>query len=124
MKVLGVGWYRALVMHSCHLAELAQRLLELDAVFEILSERQLSIVCFRYLPGRSAHRDNTDIDRLNLALIDAVRATGRAFLSSTRLRGVVALRMCFVNWQTTTADVEEVISLLRHLGAELAAGRN
>lgn len=124
MKVLGVGWFRALVTHSYHLAELAQRLLELDSDFEILSGRRLSIVCFRYLPATRTRLVDADIDRLNLALIDAVRATGRAFLSSTRLRGLVALRMCFVNWRTTTTDVEEVVALLQRLGAELAATRN
>jgi aromatic-L-amino-acid/L-tryptophan decarboxylase len=61
------------------------------------------------------------VDRLNLALIDAVRATGRAFLSSTRLRGRTAIRFCFVNWRTTAADVEEVVGLLTTLGSELAA---
>jgi aromatic-L-amino-acid decarboxylase len=58
----------------------------------------------------------TTLDRHNLALVDAVRATGRAFLSSTRLNGRVALRFCFVNWRTTTADVEEVVRLLGELG--------
>ena len=65
--------------------------------------------------------DETDLDRLNLALIDAVRATERAFLSSTRLRGRTAVRFCFVNWRTTAADVEEVVRLLAALGEELAA---
>jgi hypothetical protein len=62
------------------------------------------------------------LDRLNLALIDAVRATGRAFLSSTRLRGRVAVRFCFVNWRTTAGDVEEVVNLLRRLGEDLSRG--
>jgi glutamate/tyrosine decarboxylase-like PLP-dependent enzyme len=137
LKVLGVGWFRELVTRSCQLAELAQAMLEREAVFEILSPRRLSIVCFRFVPRRGqetrAQHEEThaqqqgrwgdeeaDFDKLNLALIDAVRATGRAFLSSTRLRGRVAIRMCFVNWRTTTADVAEVVALLKTLGNELA----
>ena len=50
----------------------------------------------------------------------ALRATGRAFLSSTSLRGRVAIRFCFINWRTTTADVEEVVRLLHTLGAEVS----
>jgi glutamate/tyrosine decarboxylase-like PLP-dependent enzyme len=125
LKVLGVGWYRELVAHCCRLAELGQALLEGAGVFEVLSPRQLSIVCFRYVPAGLRARGDADeqrLDRLNLALIDAIRATGRAFLSSTRLRGRVALRVCFVNWRTTAADVEEVVRLLERLGAELAPG--
>ena len=77
----------------------------------------MSIVCFRFRPRVAL--DEPDLDRLNLALIDAVRATGRAFLSSTRLRGRTAVRFCFVNWRTTAADVEEVVRLLAALGDEL-----
>jgi glutamate/tyrosine decarboxylase-like PLP-dependent enzyme len=117
VKVLGVGWFRDLVTRSCQLAELSQALLESDADFEILSPQRLSIVCFRFAPADARLRgDEAALDRLNLALIDAVRATGRAFLSSTRLRGRVAIRVCFVNWRTTTADVEEVVGLLKALG--------
>jgi len=119
MKVLGVGWFRTLAEHGRRLAEYSQALLERAGCFEILSPRRLSIVCFRYIPDRSngvKAVDEAALDRLNLDLIDAVRATGRAFLSSTRLRGRTAIRFCFVNWRTTAADVEEVVRLLTALG--------
>jgi aromatic-L-amino-acid/L-tryptophan decarboxylase len=119
IKVLGVGWYRALAEHCRRLAEFAQALLEQTGCFEVLSPRQLSIVCFRYVPAfleELREADEPALDQLNLALIDAVRATGRAFLSSTRLRGRTAIRFCFVNWRTTADDVEEVVALLSTLG--------
>ncbi len=119
LKVLGVGWFRDLVTRSCQLAELGAGQLEREPVFDILSPRRLSVVCFRYVPA-TGRRGDADLDRLNLALIDAVRASGRAFLSSTRLGGRVAIRVCFVNWLTTTADVEEVVGLLKQLGDQLA----
>ena len=118
LKVLGVGWFRKLVEHCCRLADLGQLLLECAGVFEILSPRQLSIVCFRYRPAGVI--DEQNLDELSLRLIEEVRATGRAFLSSTRLRGRVAIRFCFVNWRTTTADVEEIVELLCDLGKKLA----
>jgi glutamate/tyrosine decarboxylase-like PLP-dependent enzyme len=119
VQALGLGWFRRLVAHCCALAELSQALLE-EAGFEVLSPRRLSIVCFRYRPALDC--DEAALDALNLCIIDAVRATERAFLSSTRLRGRVAIRFCFVNWRTTTADVEEVLALLRAAGKELSAG--
>ena len=123
MKVLGVGWFRTLAERCRRLADYSQALLERDGRFEILSRRRLSIVCFRYVPPVAA-LDEPDLDRLNLALIDAVRATGRAFLSSTRLRGRTAIRFCFVNWRTTAADVEEVVRLLGELGDEMVRRGN
>jgi glutamate/tyrosine decarboxylase-like PLP-dependent enzyme len=115
MKVLGVGWFRELTSHTQRLADYGQRLLQRDAMFEILCPRQLGIVCFRYAPAKLRGQDDA-LNRLNLRLIDAIRATGRAFLSSTRLHGRVAIRFCFTNWRTTAADVDEVVRLLRTLG--------
>jgi glutamate/tyrosine decarboxylase-like PLP-dependent enzyme len=123
VKVLGVGWFRALVERCCRLADFAEALLRSTRGFEVLSGRQLSIVCFRYVPPGFQARgegDEEQLDRLNMALLAALRATGRAFISSTRLRGRVALRFCFVNWRTTAGDVEEVVQLLAQLGADPA----
>jgi glutamate/tyrosine decarboxylase-like PLP-dependent enzyme len=125
VKVLGVAWFRGLVTRCCRLADYAQALLERAGVFEILSPRQLSIVGFRYVPPgwpASAQREE-ELDRLNLALLDELRATGRAFLSSTQLRGRVVLRFCFVNWRTTAGDVEEIVRLLTDLAGRLTASR-
>jgi aromatic-L-amino-acid/L-tryptophan decarboxylase len=123
IRALGLGWFRQLVQRGYDLARLAEGLLRKHAEFEILSPRRLSILCFRYVPpnrqGIGSERELL-IDHWNLALIDAVRATGRVFLSSTRLQSRVALRLCFVNWRTTTADVEEVIDLLLQIGSQLA----
>jgi aromatic-L-amino-acid/L-tryptophan decarboxylase len=124
LKVLGVAWFRRLIRHCCLLADLGEELLVRAGTFEILSKRQLSIVCFRFapqvMPGRTRHRPE-DLDLLNLELVEELRRTGRAFISSTRLHGRVALRFCFVNWRTRAADVEEVVALLSRLGAQLAA---
>lgn len=119
VKVLGVSWFRSLIRRCCELAEYAQLLLEQSARFEILCPRQLSVVCFRYLPEGFPPRSPADeerLNRINLALVRELQATGRAFLSSTLLQGRVALRFCFVNWRTTAADLEEVMLLLRQLG--------
>jgi glutamate/tyrosine decarboxylase-like PLP-dependent enzyme len=119
VKVLGVAWFRALAERCCLLARFAEELLRRTPGFEVLSPAQLSIVCFRYAPPGSQETEGETSDRLNLALIEELRRTGRAFISSTRLRGRVALRFCFVNWRTTAADVEEVVGLLAALGARL-----
>jgi glutamate/tyrosine decarboxylase-like PLP-dependent enzyme len=117
VQVLGVDWFRRLVDRSCRLTEWSQQLLERAGCFEILCPSQLSVVCFRFV---LAGERPEDLDRLNLALVEALRQTGRAFLSSTRLHGRVALRFCFVNWRTTAADVEEVVGLLATLGRRLS----
>lgn len=116
LKTLGVSWFRALVERSCALARYMEGLLEQAGSFEVLSPAQLSVVCFRHVPSEVRRLDDH-----NQALAAALRATGQAFLSTTRLNGRVALRCCFVNWRTTAADVEEVVRLLVGLGEEILA---
>jgi aromatic-L-amino-acid decarboxylase len=116
LKVLGVRWFRGLVEHCCRLADYAQKLVENTGRFEIVSPRQLSIVCIRFVPPAATKPEDATVDALNLAICERARLTGRVFLSTTRLGGRVALRLCFVNWRTTAADVEEVVGLLAELG--------
>jgi aromatic-L-amino-acid decarboxylase len=117
IKVLGVAWFRNLVRHGCNLAEYAQQLLTRSGRIEILCPRELGIVCFRYLPA--AARDEPSLDCINLAIAEDLRAGGRAFLSTTRLNGRVALRLCCINWRTTGRDVEETIRLLLDAGQRI-----
>lgn len=117
VQVLGLNWFRGLADHCCRLADYAQARLERSPLFEVVSPRQLSIVGFRAVaPGRID--DDAEMDRLNLLLVERLRETGRAFLSSTRLRGRVVLRFCFVNWRTSADDVDEVVDLLSALWEE------
>jgi glutamate/tyrosine decarboxylase-like PLP-dependent enzyme len=121
VRALGLGWFRKLVERSCRLADYAEELLRGRDDFEVLSPRQLSIVCFRYRHAADSPEESS-LDRLNLALVEDLRATGRAMISSTRLNSRVALRFCFVNWRTTAADVEEVVQLLGSLGGRRLGG--
>jgi len=117
IKLLGIAWFRRLIEHDIALAEYAQGLLEQSGRFDITSRRKLSVVCFRYVPNRRIAADRTDT--LQLAIAEELTRTGRAFLSTTRLHGRCTLRLCFVNWRTTTADVEEVVGLLKLIGERL-----
>ena len=118
IQMLGLDWFRKLAAHGLGLAEYAQARLEAAGVFEILCPRRLSIVCFRYVPAERT----ADLDAVNARLVDALKETGQAFLSSTRLRGSFSLRTCFINWRTSAADVDEFVELLVRLGATVATG--
>ena len=115
VKSLGLGWFRSLVSHGCRLAQLSEALLRQLPNVEILAPAQLSVVCFRFRPDRlvGKGRGSEDgINEFNEKVAEEVRATGQAFLATTRLNQRVAQRLCFTNWRTTSADVEQVIQLL------------
>jgi glutamate/tyrosine decarboxylase-like PLP-dependent enzyme len=123
LRFYGLETYRALVERSLDLAELAALLARRSPVIEVLSEPQLGIVCFRYLPAGftpQGAEDEARLDRLNAELVERVIASGEAVLSSTRLRGRFAIRLCVLNHRTQTSDVERAIALVERLGKELA----
>jgi aromatic-L-amino-acid/L-tryptophan decarboxylase len=106
-----------------HIA-LAQELagwIEAEPGWQIAAPHPLSVVCFRYdpLPGTS---DEAQTDALNLAIVDAVNATGEVFLSSTRLHGRVVLRIAIGNERTTRDDVRLAWDLLRREARAHAPG--
>src|SRR5437879_12749467 len=69
---------------------------------EILSPAQMATVCFRF--GKS--------DELQARLVDEMMEDGYALLTSTALRGAVALRLCTINPRTTEDDIVETVKRL------------
>jgi hypothetical protein len=59
------------------------------------------------------------VDALNRALVDAMIADGYAMISSTVLRGRVALRMCTLSYRATEADVQETVRRLSAYAQQL-----
>jgi len=83
-----------------------------DPDFERLAPTPLSTVCFRARP-RALALSEADLDRFNEAVLDAVNATGECFLSHTRVRGRLALRLAIGNVRTTERHVRRAWELLR-----------
>ncbi len=70
-------------------------LIEQHPDFEVSAPHPFSLVCFRHKAG----------DQKNRRLLEAVNASGRAFLSHTVLQGNVVLRLAIGNIHTTWDDV-------------------
>ncbi|HTD35405.1 MAG TPA: pyridoxal-dependent decarboxylase, partial [Candidatus Elarobacter sp.] len=124
LRAFGVrGMQERLRGHIALAQELASWI-KAEPNWEIAAPHPLSVVCFRYTVTRaSMQSDDADedaIDALNLAIMDAVNATGEAFLSSTRLRQRVVLRIAIGNERTTLDDVRLVWNLLQKAAADRA----
>jgi glutamate/tyrosine decarboxylase-like PLP-dependent enzyme len=108
VKLFGVAAFRAAIDASLDLAELAEARVRATPALELLSPAQLSIVCFRRrFPGGEHAQDAG-----NAALVRAFAASGRGLVSSTRLDGVYAIRLCALNHASTAADVEATLDWL------------
>ena len=103
----GVEAFAAAIDRSMDVARHAQQLIEGDPGLELLSPATLGIVCFRRHPaGRD---DEEDLERLNTELVGRLAASGEGLLSSTRLFGRYAVRLCVLNHSTGPRDVEQVL---------------
>ncbi len=113
------GWegLAARIREHIRLGHLFASWVDADANFERLAPAPFSTVCFRAHPatvrGPSAESRDAYLDALNEALLDAVNATGRVYLSHTKLRGRYALRLAVGNIRTTEAHVREAWALLQ-----------
>jgi aromatic-L-amino-acid/L-tryptophan decarboxylase len=103
LKVYGASRVRDAVERCIGLAEHAQRLLDSDPKWEVVTPAQLGIVTF-------AHRDWTDEE--HSARAAELAASGYATVTSTVLRGRHALRLCTINPLTTESDIEHTLRRL------------
>ena len=83
---------------------------QIDAApdWERLAPVPFSTVCFRHLPA-----DDRNPDEHNASLIDAVNASGQAYLSHTKLNDRYAIRVAIGNQATTHEHVARVWELLQ-----------
>ena len=102
LQTFGVAAFREAITRGFELAEIAERELRVRKGWEILSPAQMATVCFRF--GES--------DELQTQLVDLMMNDGYALLTSTELRGAVALRLCTINPRTTERDIFETIERL------------
>jgi glutamate/tyrosine decarboxylase-like PLP-dependent enzyme len=116
LAAYGRSGYRAIVERSLdNAARLAAQVEESDD-FELLAPVPLNVVCFRYQPPGVPE---SELDDLNERVGDAVLTDGRIYVGTTRWAGRTAFRPAFVNWRTTSADVDLVLATLRDLGSRL-----
>lgn len=117
-----VGFGRLVEANNDLAAHLARRCATSDDFEALPTEPELSVVCFRHLPGgRSAASalDPVDLDAHQDRLQVALERSGEGWLSTTRLRGATYLRAGIVNTQATETDIDGLLDSLRRLAAHL-----
>ena len=95
LQTFGVAAFRRAITRGFELAEIAERELRARKGWEILSPAQMATVCFRF--GKN--------DEVQTKLVDVTMNDGYTLLTSTELRGAVALRLCTINPRTTEQDI-------------------
>ena len=109
LEFFGVGAFRAAIDRSLDVARHAEAVVEATPNLELLSGAKLGVVCFR---RRYDGLDELAEEAANVELVSALRHSGEGLVSSTRIAGRYALRMCVLNHRSGEEDVERVLGWL------------
>lgn len=85
--------------------------------FEIVTPPMWSLWTFRYAPEGA-----TDLDALNLALVNAINDDGRIYLTQTRVDGDLVIRFQAGQFETTEGDVMMAHDVITEIAASLTEG--
>jgi glutamate/tyrosine decarboxylase-like PLP-dependent enzyme len=87
--------------------------------FEMAAPVELSIFCFRHVPGWLRNESPEAIDAFNERLLVALQRDGSSYLSNATLGGRLALRGCVLNYRTTLRDMAILLDDLRRVAKSL-----
>jgi len=115
IRYFGHEGLAARIREHCRLAKLFAEWIDRSSDWELLAPVPFALVCFRACPKLTDENDQIRVkrlDALNEAIMHGVNATGKAFLSHTRLNDKITLRLSIGNIRTTEKHIRQVWELL------------
>ncbi len=104
-RAFGRDGIAARIREQCRLAQLLVHWIDVDPQFTVMAPVPMAVVCFRFDPGGLGPES---CDRLNEDIVDSVNASGDAYITHTRLRGRVAMRVGIGNVLTAEQHLAHV----------------
>ena len=118
VQTFGLSAFRACIQRNLELAEYAEGLIRGHPQLTLMAPATLGIVCFRReWPGC----DEAETERRGTALADELERGGTALVSTTRLAGRHAIRLCILNPTSSAGHVRHVIEHFATAPAPAAA---
>jgi aromatic-L-amino-acid decarboxylase len=115
IRYFGHDGLAARIREHCRLAKLFASWIEESPDWELMAPLPFALVCFRAHPTAAGETEEVQakrLDVLNEAIMHGVNATGKAFLSHTKLNDKLTLRLSIGNIRTTERHVRQVWELL------------
>jgi aromatic-L-amino-acid decarboxylase len=129
-RALGRAGILAGLREQIRLANLFSEWIERDDRFELAAPVGMGVVCFRLIgdaapsprtgttaPGRAGSIDH--LDKLNSDMVERINASGRAYLTQTKLRGQTVMRIGLGNILTTEEHLRKAWELIRETANQL-----
>lgn len=113
LRAYGLEGLRTMIRNHIAWSRALCEKLRAAASFEIVTEPAYSLFSFRYTKA------GADLDALNLALVEAINADGRIYLTQTRVDGAVVIRFQVGQFECTEADVMSAYDVITEIAARL-----
>lgn len=110
IRAFGADGLADRIRAQCELAREFAEWVRGEADWEVMAPVPFSTVCYRYAPDGASEAAR---EALNATILERVNASGKAFISHTKLHGVYVLRLAIANIRTERRHVAEAWRLLR-----------
>lgn len=117
IRSYGVERLQAMLRAHIALAEEAERWIAASEDFEIVAPRRLALFNFRYRPAEV--EDETELERLNEALLHALNDGGGVYFTQNRVNGIYCLRWSIGQTSTERRHVEEGWRMIRETASAM-----
>ena len=115
IRAFGADGLAERIRAHCALAREFAGWVETEPGWRVIAPVPFSVVCFRWTGEGVAPEE---ADRRNEAIMHSVNASGRAYLSHTKLHGRTVLRLAIGNLRTERRHVAEAWELLRQAASD------
>jgi aromatic-L-amino-acid decarboxylase len=102
--------------HLSWAGELARQIKQ-SSDFELFEPQNMGLVCFRYQPPGESDAEKRN--RLNEKLMQTLNASGRIYLTHTKVEGLVTLRLVVGQTNVTRKHVQDAWKLIRETAREI-----
>jgi aromatic-L-amino-acid decarboxylase len=116
IRTHGTLKFGRLIEQNIEQAHYLAALIEKEPHLELLAPVELNVVCFRFNRGFS---DESELDRINEAILTRIQESGVAVPSGTRLSGRFAIRVAVTNHRSKKADFKLLANQVLRLGSDL-----
>lgn len=124
IKHYGKEGYQILLRQNIRCAQHLHKLVCTSQDFISMHDPQLFIYSFRFFPqtlrkSSEGQQVNAYVDQLNQQMADEITNTGFAFIMTSKVKGLIVLRLSICSHRTTIQDIEQVLERLQGIGSKL-----
>lgn len=109
LRWYGTNGLRDLITHHIDLSARLEQWVRQEPHFEVLAQRHFNLLCFRLKAS----------DEINMELLRRINASGKVFMTHTKINDQLALRMVIGQTEVNERHVREAWQLIKNLAKDL-----